>query len=503
MLFTWNPNVSLTPCLVATQTDNVKFEEIVEELGRDFAMHLSRGSQDYSVKFDSSLQTIQLLMNSLKQHETKRQSAAALHEGLLSDVSKKDDELLALEEVLVALQKVAKSSHDPELPKPPPSEKEVQAAASVARARETLESARSRYNAALTQVDDIDEAIASIRKQLCTRCIIARNHFVSESLKHIYRDDLGSCLSSPSAAHTVQHLAVHCISSVEYVKIMVEGEGCPEVSSTFTNGNATGMPRLRDQIWKLSRTSPSVREDAERAIQESFANMKNAEEHSEVDDDGGDTAAASEARANAETAATDKLNAFLQDILEPDGANEGNVEGVQLSERQLAEQMEQALQDRQAEITWQRTQALGDADVSLQDRSKFLRDIIAYNDRASNALLKFIDKISLSKDLASKERYKIWRMQAVELLEEKLRKSEEAKELARRTRAALQSGAAAPSSTGSNASVVNTAMIAFLGDSGAGKVTSYLDRTRHMPSQCSDVGTFFLPPPFGVFRVLA
>jgi len=342
---------------LATQADNVDVAEIVDELGADFMQHYFTGWRAYQV--DPS---------SLAPYMT----SAAL-------------QLQQVESRVTALKRLAASVGVDD----------------------------ARYVA--TQSD-----LSEKTRQLRSACIVARNGAVAANLANQYKEDMADALN-PASPPGVRALDVFTVSAVEYEKIMREGGGNAELSSTYTDVRATGIPSLLDALWALSNTSAAVR-------------ARGLCDH----------AAAFSARSSAaDDAATadidiDALEKFLNGILREDselGTAADDAIAPDVLRRTMEQDQEVAVARRQA--------AVAESSKALQDRTRYLSNISALNKRAASALDGFVRLCSESSTLvASKRRLEMWSQQARDLV------------------AATVAGPAD-----------SAALIAVLGDSGAGKST--------------------------------
>eukprot|EP00168_Porphyra_purpurea_P009164 TRINITY_DN2210_c0_g1_i5.p1 TRINITY_DN2210_c0_g1~~TRINITY_DN2210_c0_g1_i5.p1 ORF type:complete len:1827 (+),score=432.58 TRINITY_DN2210_c0_g1_i5:250-5481(+) len=343
--------------LLATQADNVDVAEIVDELGSDFMHHYRIGWQAYQVDPSSPAPSMTSAALQLQQVES---GVSALN-GLAASVGV-DDALY-----VAAQSDLAEKTH-----------------------------------------------------QLRSACIVARNGAVAANLANQYKEDMADALN-PASPPGVRTLSVFTVSAVEYEKIMREGGGNAELSSTYTDVRATGIPPLLDALWALSNTSAAVR-------------ARGLCDHA---------AAFSARSAVADDAATadidiDALEKFLNGIFSED-AELGTAAGEAIAPDVLRHKMEQ---EQEAAVA-RRQATVAESSKALQDRTRYLSDISALNKRAATALDGFLRLCSESSTLvASKRRLEMWLQQARDLV------------------AATVSGPAD-----------SAALIAVLGDSGAGKST--------------------------------
>ncbi|KAJ1561015.1 hypothetical protein HK405_005189, partial [Cladochytrium tenue] len=274
----------------------------------------------------------------------------------------------------------------------------------------------------------IDFQTQNYQKVLRMMSVIARNTFVSETLQSRFNDDFKDVLSSRSAK--AKKLYTYCVSSVEYEAIMRDS---PVASKLFTDVKGTGIPRLRRDLWRLSGVSSDIREKTEKHLVHSFR-------QSSTDAD----------EANQEVAEliNEKMEDFIKGLLADTDRHHDDLSINSLRDAMENEAREAAVV-REAEVK--------SSETDVYDRTEYLHRIIACNNKSSESLKRFIQLCAeqTARPMASSQRFDIWKRQAEELI-------------ASPTPAPTEGGGASRLGSGS-AFVEAEAMIAILGDSGAGK----------------------------------
>lgn len=312
---------------LATQVDNCDPAEIVSELGGDFSRHYRKG---------------------LELHQSR-----LLDSGLF---------LPTMTPAAVLLREVR------------------DAEAHVALLKKTSDTSGAVDEAILlaAQADAAEKA-----RLLRSYCVTARNGFVGAAIAAQYKEDMADVLL-PTSPPSVRELSVFSVSAVEYEKIMREGGGNADLSSSFTVARATGIPSLRDALWSLSNTSAEVRARGEEETRIAYAVRPDA------------TAEA----ADLMNIDGEELEKFLTGLLNEDQEQDASDESGALAPDVLRKLMEQEAEAAAA----RRRAAVQDSTKAVQDRTQYLQRISTMNTRAATALDRFLSHCSSSATLVASKR---------------------------------------------------------------------------------------------------